>query len=91
MTSGGDTSNDSIHACKPSAKNHEENLNTVLRPKPLKNHRLQIPLSGPARGHIFPSVQFSAVFAPSFSNCVLRKSARPEPREDGAFSQVLLD
>ena len=53
MTSGGDTDNDLIRACKPSAKNHEEHLNTVLRTKPLKNHRLQNPLEQPARGDIF--------------------------------------
>jgi len=53
MTSGGDTDNDLIHACKPSAKNHQENLNTVLRTKPLKNHRLQNPLERPRGWHIF--------------------------------------
>ena len=52
MTSGGDTDKDLIDACKPSAKNHEEKLYTVLRTKPLKNHRLRNPSSGPARGHI---------------------------------------
>jgi len=91
MTSGGDTDNDLIHACKPSAKNHQENLNTVLRTKPLKNHRLQNPLERPRGWHIFLVCNSLPCLRFHFPIAFPAKSARPETREGGAFSQVLLN
>jgi len=90
MTSGGDTDNDLIHACTLSAKYHEENVNAVSHTKPLKNHCLPEPVrQHSARTH-FLSVQFSTVFALSFSNCSPYGSARKHEK-DRTLIQVLLD
>ena len=90
MTSGGDTDNDLIHACTLSAKYQEENVNAVSHTKPLKNHRLQNPLERRRAWAHFLSVQFSTVFALSFSNCSPYGSARKHEK-DRTLIQVLLD
>ncbi len=90
MTSGGDTDNGLIHACTLSAKYHEENLNAESHTKPLKNHCLPEPVRQHSAREHFHSVQFSTVFALSFSNCSTYASARKHEK-DSTLIQVLLD
>src|SRR2546428_1520085 len=81
MTSGGDTNNDLNYECTLSAKNHEENLNAELHTNQLKNHCLPESVRQHRVMAHFLGVQFSTVFALSFSNCSPYESARPETRE----------
>ena len=86
MTSGADTNIDVSKPCKPSAKNHKENLNTRLHNKPRKNNRLQKIALAFQRHTKVSSMQFSTVFAPSISHSVPR--ARSMALESELLIQV---
>jgi hypothetical protein len=72
MTSSGDTNIALAKACKPSAKNHQENANAQLHNKPLINKSLTETVVAFWRNIKFISMQFSAIFALFISHRMLR-------------------